>query len=96
MEAKEVIKKTLREKLEGLSKDELIDIIADMSSVYVLARAAGAMAQTMGAIVHSEVRTDLQSIANNVASTLANRDFRNAEVCKIDIPLWGKGKEEAK
>lgn len=41
METKEIIKNLLREKLESKSKDELLDIIVDMSSVYIIAINSG-------------------------------------------------------
>ena len=44
MEPKVELKNKLLEKLQDKSKDELIDIIADMSRVYVMIRAAGAIA----------------------------------------------------
>lgn len=41
MEPKEVVKKILQEKLDSKSREELIDIIVDMSSVYLLAKHSG-------------------------------------------------------
>ena len=86
MESKEIIKKTLQEQLRDKSRDELIDIIVDMSSVHIITRAAVAMASAFGKSCTSEVRTDLQSIVNQAASTIADTDNLDCQVCKIDIP----------
>lgn len=41
MEPKEIIKKRLQEKLDSKSREELIDIIVDMSSVCLIAKHSG-------------------------------------------------------
>jgi len=84
METKEVLKNALREKMKDLSKDDLIDIIADMSSIYVMSRVAAAWVSAMGVSSTPDVRTDLESIASSVASSLANKENLNFQVCEID------------
>ena len=41
MEPKEVVKKILQEKLDSKSREELIDIIVDILSVYIIAKSSG-------------------------------------------------------
>lgn len=90
METKEVIKNELREKMKDLSKDDLIDIIADMSSIYVMGRVAAVWASAMGISSTPNVRTDLQSIASSVASSLADKENLNFQVCEIDKSFYFK------
>ena len=65
MKQKEVVKNALRERLKELSKDELIDIISELSSLYVMSHALRRDAYPMGvAECGCELRTDLQDIIN--------------------------------
>lgn len=88
METKEVLKNALKEKMKNLSKDDLIDIIADMSSLYVMTRVAAACASAMGISSTPDVRTDLESIASSVASTLANKELLDRQVCELDKSFY--------
>ena len=63
MKPKEIIKNALRDKLKELSKEELVDIISELSSLYVMSHALRRDAYPMGvAECGSELRTDLQDI----------------------------------
>lgn len=65
MKQKEIIKNALMEKLKELSKDELVDIISDLSSLYIMSHALRRDAYPMGvAECGCELRTDLQDIIN--------------------------------
>lgn len=63
MKPKEIIKNALREKLKKLSKEELVDIISELSTLYVMSHALRRDAYPMGlAECGCELRTDLQDI----------------------------------
>ena len=63
MKPKEKIKNALRDKLKELSKEELVDIISELSSLYVMSHALRRDAYLMGvAECGCELRTDLQDI----------------------------------
>lgn len=63
MKPKEIIKNALREKLKELSKEELVDIISELSALYVMSHALRRDAYPMGiAECGCELRTDLQDI----------------------------------
>ena len=86
MTQKEIIKNALREKLKELSKEELINIIADISAGFVLARMNVLSAMNMMSADPSscEVRTDLSEAINAVATNIANRKYMNQQVCSVD------------
>ena len=63
MNPKEILKNALRDKLKELSKEELVDIISDLSSLCVMSHALRRDAYPMGvAEFGCELRTDLQDI----------------------------------
>lgn len=63
MNPKEILKNALRDKLKELSKEELVDIISEFSSLYVMSHALRRDAYPMGvAECGCELRTDLQDI----------------------------------
>lgn len=63
MKPKEIIKNALRDKLKELSKEELVDIISELSSLCVMSHALRRDAYPMGvAECGCELRTDLQDI----------------------------------
>lgn len=72
------IKDLLRERLQELSKEELIDIIADISSVYIRASVLGTMS---GA-------NCVQQCANNVQTNV--QEAINGMYAKIDVSLCDK------
>lgn len=74
------IKDLLRERLQELSKEELIDIIADIASVYVRARVLGTMS---GA-------NCVQQCVNNVQTDV--QETINGMCAKIDVRLCEKAK----
>lgn len=72
MEPKEIIKNALRERLEDKSRDELIDLIVDMSAVYILSITSGFLKSISEASCNSE--PVLKNMENKIASTLANTE----------------------
>ena len=72
------IKDLLREHLQELSKEELIDIIADIASVYVRASVLGRMS---GA-------SCIQQCVNNVQTDV--QEAINSMYVKIDVRLCDK------
>ena len=72
------IKDLLRERLQELSKEELIDIIADIASVYVRASVLGRMS---GA-------NCIQQCVNNVQTNV--QEAINGMYAKIDVSLCDK------
>ena len=74
------IKDLLRERLQELSKEELIDIIADIASVYVQASVLGRMS---GA-------NCIQQCVNNVQTNV--QEAINCMYAKIDVRLCEKTK----
>ena len=72
------IKGLLRERLQELSKEELIDIIADISSVYVR---ASVLSKMSGA-------SCIQQCVNNVQTNV--QEAINGMSAKIDVRLCEK------
>lgn len=72
------IKDLLRERLQGLSKEELIDIIADIASVYVRASVLGRMS---GA-------NCIQQCVNNVQTNV--RETENLNEQKVNSSLFSQ------
>ena len=71
MKQKEVIKNVLREKLKKLGKDELVDIVSELSALYVMSHALRHDAYPMGvAEFGSELRTDLQDIIDSTKQSM--------------------------
>lgn len=85
METKEVIKNALREKLQHLSKEELIDIIADLSAGYVAVRVFAEVASKLSSFKPTE---GFGEIINATASKINKQDFSNQQDCKVDDWLF--------
>lgn len=65
MKRKDVMKNALREKLMGLSKEELIDIVSELSVLYIMSHSLRRDNYPMGvAECGNELRTDLMDIIN--------------------------------
>ena len=63
MKPKEKITNALRDKLKELSKEELVDIISELSTLYIMSNALRRDAYPVGvAECACELRTDLQDI----------------------------------
>lgn len=86
MEAKEVIKDAVREKLLQLSKEELIDIIADLSSVYISSQVFAGAASALSSLK----TTGFGELINATTSNIAKHEFSNHQVCKADDWLFGR------
>lgn len=84
MVTKDAIKNVMQEKLQHLSKEELIDVISELSSVYIMARIFGVSVSVMSSSNSSVVRTDLSDIINKTASSLANRELAKMQSCDVD------------
>ena len=74
----EEIKKLLRERLQELSKEELIDVIADIASVYVR---ASVLSRMSGA-------NCIQQCVNNVQTNV--QEAINGMYAEIDVSLCDK------
>ena len=92
MVTKDAIKNVMQEKLQHLSKEELIDVISELSSVYIMARIFGVSVSVMSPSNSSVVRTDLSDIINKTASSLANRELAKMQVCEDDRWLFKEKK----
>lgn len=87
METKEVIKNALREKLQHLSQEELIDIIADLSAGYIAVRVFAEVASKLSS---SKPTEGIAEIINATASKINKPDFSNQQVCKVDDWLFNR------
>lgn len=87
METKEVIKNALREKLQHLSQEELIDIIADLSAGYIAVRMFAEAASKLSSFKPTE---GIAKIINATASKINKQDFSNQQVCKVDDWLFNR------
>lgn len=94
MVTKDAIKNVMQEKLQHLSKEELIDVISELSSVYIMARIFGVSVSVMSSSNSSVVRTDLSDIINKTASSLANRELAKMQSCAVDGWLFKKNIRE--
>lgn len=94
MVTKDAIKNVMQEKLQHLSKEELIDVISELSSVYIMARIFGVSVSVMGSSNSNVVRTDLSDIINKTASSLANRELAKMQSCAVDGWLFKKKEQE--
>lgn len=88
MKPKEMIKNALCEKLKELSKEELIEIISDLASVYVSARVFGVVATAMNPSFSSGLKQDISDIINATASRVAGSEIPNQESCKVNDSLF--------
>ena len=94
MVTKDAIKNVMQEKLQHLSKEELIDVISDLSSVYIMTRIFGVSVSVMSPSNSSVVRTDLSDIINKTASSLANRELAKMQAFEDDRWLFKKNIRE--
>lgn len=90
MEPKVELKNKLLEKLQDKSKDELIDIIADMSRVYVMIRAAGAIALALDESKRTETNLDSHSIIDDVASIISRGGKNPNQSSSVNYSLLNK------
>lgn len=90
METKEVIKNALREKLQHLSQEELIDIIADLSAGYIAVRMFAEGASALSSFNPIQHGAEFAGIINATASKINKQDFSNQQVCKADDWLFNR------
>lgn len=89
MEAKETIKDAIIKKLQHLSKEELLDRIADLLLGYIT---VSLFAEVASMLSSSKPTADLGEIINATASKLKKQEFTDQQVCKVDDTLF-KGEE---
>ena len=87
METKEVIKNALREKLQHLSQEELIDIITDLSAGYIAVRA---FAEAVSKLSSFKPTEGIAEIINATASKINKQDFSYLLVCTVDDWLFNR------
>jgi hypothetical protein len=86
MKPKEIIKNALRNKLKELSKEELVDIISELSSLYVMSHALRRDVYPMGvAECGCELRTDLQDIIDATKQSMPVYNPSINEVVGIEV-----------
>lgn len=90
MKPKDIIKNALRDKLKELSKEELVDIISELSSLYVVSHALRRDAYPMGlAECGCELRTDLQDI---IDATKQSMPVYNPSINEIMVRVYNDKK----
>lgn len=90
MNAKELLKSELAKKLQEHSKEELIDMITEISAAYFLARLFSATnGQTVASDLYKNVNTDTQKIKETLNEKEMKEDFRRFCVLK-DAGLFTK------
>lgn len=87
MGTKEMIKNVMQEKLRHLSKEELIDIISDLSAVYIVGKAF-CLASVLSPSNTGAIRTDLVDMINSTVTNLSNRKPDGKFVCQVNYSLF--------
>ena len=94
MNARELLKAELVKKLQEHTKEELIEMLADISVVYLLARIfAGANKQQVNYYIYQKVNTNTQEIKETLNEQEEKEDFRRYCVLK-DAGLFSKTNKE--
>ena len=94
MSARELLKAELVKKLQEHTKEELIEMLADISVVYLLARIfAGANTQHVNCDIYQKVNTNTQEIMETLKQQKEKEDFRRYCVLK-DTGLFSKTNKE--
>ena len=84
---KELIKNLLKEKLNTLSKEELVDLASDIASVYVAATLTNSMCSNMQFVQSNELLHKFQFTINSTAEQLIKQANQVQQCCKIDEVL---------
>ena len=84
---KELIKNLLKEKLNTLSKEELVDLASDIASVYVAAILTNSMCSNMQFVQSNELLHKFQFTINSTTEQLIKQANQVQQCCKIDEVL---------
>lgn len=84
---KELIKNLLKEKLNTLSKEELVDLASDIASVYVAANLTNSMYSNMQFVQSNELLHKFQFTINSATEQLVKQANQIQQFCKIDEVL---------
>ena len=94
MNARELLKAELTKKLQEHTKEELIDMLTDISVVYLLARIfSGANTQHVNSDIYQKVNTNTQEIKEALKEQEEKEDFRRFCVLK-NVGLFEKTNKE--
>ena len=94
MSARELLKAELVKKLQEHTKEELIEMLADISVVYLLVRIfTGANTQHVNYDIYQKVNTNKQEIKETLNEQEEKEDFRRYCVLK-DASLFSKTNKE--
>lgn len=85
---KDLIKNLLKEKLNTLSKEELVDLASDIASVYVAATLTNSMCSNMQFVQSNELLHKFQFTINATAEQLIKQANQVQQCCKIDEVLF--------
>ena len=84
----EEIKKTLKDKLKECDKDTLVDIIADVCSIYVGARVFADMSNTNYMQQHlNTIQTNIQEVNNFITQKINTNLYDTRKKFAIERPL---------
>ena len=84
---KELIKNLLKEKLNTLSKEELVDLASDIASVYVAANFTNSMYSNIQFVQSNELLHKFQFTINSATEKLVKQANQVQQCCKIDEVL---------
>ena len=94
MNARELLKAEMAKKLQQHTKEELIDMLTEISVVYLLARIfTGANIQQVSSDIYQKVNTDTKKIKETLNEQEEKEDIRRYCVLK-DAGLFDKIKKE--
>lgn len=84
---KDLTKNLLKEKLNTLSKEELVDLASDIASIYVAANIKISMCSNMQFVQNNELLHKFQFTINSTAEQLIKQANQVQQCCKIDEVL---------
>ena len=87
---KDWIKTLLKEKLNTLSKEELVDLASDIASVYVAANLTNSMYSKIQFVQSNELLHKFQFTINSTAEQLIKQANKIQQCCKTDEVLLKK------
>ena len=81
---KEFIKSLLKEKLNTLSKEELVDLASDIASVYVAANVTNSVYSNVQFVQSNELLHNFQFTINSATEQLVKQANQVQQCCKTD------------
>lgn len=94
MNARDLLKAEMAKKLQQHTKEELIDMLTNISVVYLLARIfTGANRQQVSCDIYQKVNTDTQKLKETLNEQEEKEDFRRFCILK-DAGLFDKSNKE--